>query len=101
MPDESKPPTLYKGQKNTPFFHLGKKSEISLDNVIDILLKEHSAQYVCHKQPMHVQQNAIFSAKKLCSIVMSGENSHQSLSHSVNSGGDIPDSSDVRNSVVG
>ncbi len=60
MPDESKPPTLYKGQKNTPFFHLGKKSEISLDNVIDILLKKHSAQYVCHKQPMHVQQNAIF-----------------------------------------
>ncbi len=34
MSDESKPPTLYKGQKNTPFFHLGKKSEISLDNVI-------------------------------------------------------------------
>ena len=60
MPDESKPPTLYKGQKDTPFFHLGKKSEISLDDVIDILLKEHSAQYVCHKQPMHVQQNAIF-----------------------------------------
>ena len=60
MPDESKPATLYKGQKSMPFFYQGKKAEISLDDVIDILLKERSAQYVCHKQPMHVQQNAIF-----------------------------------------
>lgn len=60
IPDESESPVLYKNSKDTPFFHRGSNPDISLDDVIDILLIEHSHEYVCMKQPMHVQQNAVF-----------------------------------------
>lgn len=53
-------PVLYKNSKHTPFFHRGSNPDISLDDVIDILLIEHSHEYVCMKQPMRVQQNAVF-----------------------------------------
>ena len=60
MPDESKSPRLYKSEKDTPFFHQGNNPEMSLEDAIDFVLNEHAEEYVCKKQPMHVQQNAVF-----------------------------------------
>ena len=33
---------------------------MTIEDCIDILTKDHSEEYVCHRQPMHVQLNAVF-----------------------------------------
>jgi hypothetical protein len=43
MPDESK-----EVKRTHLSFIEGEKAEISLDYLINILLKKHSSQYVCH-----------------------------------------------------
>ena len=56
-----------------------------------------------HSGKMYTLPFLVQSFKETCSIVrveMSRENSHQSFSHSVNSGGSVPFSVDVRISVV-
>ena len=58
--DESLSPSCFKEDEEMPFFLKGRSPEITIMDVIDIVMSEHSSDYICVKQPMHVQQNAVF-----------------------------------------
>ena len=60
MPAEKEHPPLYKENPATPFYHRESIPDMTIDDCIDILTKDHNEEYVCHRQPMHVQLNAVF-----------------------------------------
>lgn len=58
--EDNQRPQLFGGNKGTPIFMQGKTYSLSFEKVLDILLKEDNADFLCTKQPMHCQQNLSF-----------------------------------------
>ena len=60
LPVEKEHPPLYKENLATPFYHGGNIPDKTIEDCIDILTKDNNEEYVCHRQIMHVQLNAVF-----------------------------------------